>query len=105
MSKVVTSILRRIHWFEKVAPPNEFTPLPEDIYSEFASIIKCTTYPEDVTYISEIIEIRVRKILLAIANRKDNELKNLTREEKRLYNDIKKAIKAWYKSLGLDLIT
>lgn len=103
----VASSLPKIHFTEKRKPTP--TPLPSDFYQKAALLLKhlkatskrggeeILEYERARKLLQAIINIRVNKIIdLALIQPPDMQtLKNLTPEEKALYESIKKVIAEW----------
>lgn len=100
----------KIQWMERVQTPSQISKLPEDFYPKMRRYLaelkktsakspeKMREYEKSRQVIRDIINARLKKIVsLATANFGQTEqiLKNLTREERLIYERLRKLIHNW----------
>jgi hypothetical protein len=104
-----SSTLYKIHWKERAQSAGQLSSLPEDFYPKTRRLIaelkedvakkpeKMREYERTKHLIIDIVNLRLRKIvsLAAASAQTEQFLKNLTKEERILYEELYKKINRW----------
>ena len=101
--------LYKIHWKERVQPATQLSPLSEDFYPALRRFIsrmkkdcadnaeKMRSYERSMSLAQDIVNCRLKKIvsLSSSSLQTDQILRNLSREERILYNELFEMIGGW----------
>jgi hypothetical protein len=101
--------LYKIHWKERVQPATQLSPLSNDFYPSLRRFIsrmkkdsdgtseKMKDYDRSISLAQDIVNCRLKKIvsLSSSSLQTDQILRNLSKEERILYNNLYETINGW----------